>query len=167
MLITRGWIRYTLLIPIVILILISFLAVQKAEGISSIYYEAPIYKIPISENTQRDIWKLCEENHLSYELVLAIYQIDGINNTQIDNIKAEIGKLAYIRDYWTEQGYPDEIVFDLLLLSHQRGIEGCINFMKDSDAYDLDHYVQKVTEYKYSLEQSHDAPPVIKKMAES
>src|SRR5665647_272625 len=68
-------------------------------------------------------WKLCEKNHLSYELVLSIYQIEGDNNTQIDNIKAKIGKLAYYRDYWAEQGYRDEIVFDLMLLSEQRGIE--------------------------------------------
>jgi hypothetical protein len=140
--------------------MICSFATQKVEGISSIDYEVPIYKISISENAQRNIWKLCEENHLSYELVLAIYQVEGINNTQIDNIKADIEGLAYIRDYWTEQGFPDETVFYLLLLSRQRGIEGCKIFMKDNNSYDLDDFVQKVTEYKYYLEQSLDALPV-------
>lgn len=162
MFIPRGLARYTFLIPIIILILmICSFATQKTEGIASINYEVPIYKISIPENTQRDIWKLCEENHLSYDLVLAIYQVEGINNTQIDNIKADIEELAYIRDYWTEQGFPDEIVFNLLLLSRERGIEGCTIFMKDNDSYDLDDFVQKVTEYKYYLEESLDAPPVI------
>ncbi|NBJ14491.1 MAG: hypothetical protein FNP40_02740 [Dehalobacter sp. 4CP] len=104
------------------------------------------------ENTQRDIWKLCEKNKLSYELVLAVFQIEGDNNMQIDSIKAVIEKLAYYRDYWTEQGFPDEIVFNLMLLSKQRGIEGCKVFMENSDTYESDNYVQKVTEYKYYLE---------------
>ncbi len=162
MLIARGLILYTFIIPIVVLILICSLAVQNAEEISSIDYEIPIYKIPISENTQRDIWQLCEENHLSYELVLAIFQLEGVNKIQIDHIKTEIGKLVYLRDYWTEQGFHDEIIFDLMLLSKQRGIEGCIIYMKDNDSYDLDSYVQKVTEYKYQLEQSLDAAPGVK-----
>ncbi|HVJ48444.1 hypothetical protein [Desulfitobacterium sp.] len=124
-------------------------------------YEVPIYKIPISENTQRDIWELSEKEHLSYELVLAIYQVEGIESTQIDDIEADIGKLVYLRDYWTEQGFPDEVVFDLMLLSKQRGIEGCITFMEDNDSYELDNYVREVTEYKYYLEGGLDAPPVI------
>lgn len=165
MLIPRGSIRYAFLIPIIILVfMICSFATQKAEGTSSIDYEVPIYKISISENTQRDIWKLCEKNHLAYELVLAIYQIEGNNNTQIDNLEADIEKLAYIRDYWTEQGFPDEIVFDLLLLSRQRGIEGCIIFMKENDSYDQDDFVQKVTEYKYYLEQSLDESPDIREL---
>lgn len=106
----------------------------------------------ISESTQRDIWKLCEENCLSYEMVLAIYQVEGNTNPQIDNIKADIENLVYFRDYWTEQGFPDEIVFELMLLSKQRGIEGCKVFMEANHSYDLDPYVQKVTEYKYYLE---------------
>ncbi|KJS84279.1 MAG: hypothetical protein JM58_11305 [Peptococcaceae bacterium BICA1-8] len=105
------------------------------------------------ENTQLDIWKICEENDLSYELGLSVFQIEGVNDFQTGNIRAEIEKLAYLRDYWSEQGFPDEIVFDLMLLSKQRGIDGCENLMKDTDAYHLDNYVQKVTEYKFYLEQ--------------
>jgi hypothetical protein len=124
---------------------------------SSNNYEVPIYHIPISEQTQRGIWKLCEDNHLSYELVLAVLQTEGNNNISIFNIKAEIEILAYYRDYWACQGFPDEKVFALLLLSKQRGIEGCLTLMKNNYPYDLDNYVQKVTRYKSDLEQSVDA----------
>lgn len=151
--IERGWKLYTFLIPTMILILIFFLTVQKTEGISSSVYEAPIYKMSFSENIQRDIWELCEKNHLSYELVLAIFHIEGDNNTQIEHIKVEIEKLVYLRDHWAKQGYSDEFVFDLMLLSRQRGIEGCIKFIKDNGANYSDNYVQRVTEYKYYLEQ--------------
>lgn len=37
----------------------------------------------------------------------------------------------------------------------------CITFMQNNDSYDLDSYVQKVTEYKYYIEQSLNAPSVI------
>jgi len=155
----RGLMWYTFLIPIIIFILSCPLAFPTAAVNSSNSYEVPIYQIPISEKNQHDIWKLCEENHLSYELVLAVFQTEGFNNISIVNIKTEIEILAYYRDYWDYQGLPDEIVFDLLLLSKQRGIEDCITLMKDNYAYELDNYVQKVTEYKYYLEQSNDAQP--------
>jgi hypothetical protein len=154
--IARGLIKYTLLIPIVTLIMICPLAAQKSEGISVIATETPIYKIAISEDTQRDIWKLCEKNQLSYELVLAIYKIDDIENTQAENIKAEIEELVYFRDYWADQGFSDEIVFDLMLISNHRGLEACRLYMQDNNDYYLDDYVQKVLEYKYYLEQSLD-----------
>jgi hypothetical protein len=88
--------------------------------------------------------------------VLAVLQTEGNNNISIFNIKAEIEILAYYRDYWVYQGFPDEKVFDLLLLSKQRGIEGCLTLMKNNYPYDLDNYVQKVTRYKSDLEQSVD-----------
>lgn len=160
MFISKGIVRYTFLILIVITILIGPYSSQKAEGISFVDYKAPIYQIPISKDTQYDIWKLCEKNSLSYELVLAIFHVEEIKTNKIDNLKAEIKKVAYIRDYWANQGYSDENVFNLMLLSRQRGIEGCITFIKDNDNYEKDKYVQKVTEYKYFLEQSLDTLPV-------
>jgi len=122
MLIARGRVRYTHIIPIAILILICSLTVQKSTVISSSGYEAPIYLIPISENIQRDMRELCERNNLSYELVLAVFHVDGVDTTQIDNIKLEIEKLAYLRNYWAELGFSDEDVFDLMLLSRDIGI---------------------------------------------
>lgn len=154
MLIARKLIHYILFAQIVVLMLVCSSTVLKAVGVSSCDYEIPLYKIHISENTQRDIWELYENNHLSYELVLAIFLTEGKNDIQIDSIKAEIEELAYFRDYWTEQGYPDEYVFDLLLLSRQRGIEGCIMFMKNTDPDERDEYVEKVTECKYFLEKN-------------
>jgi len=150
----RRLIRYTFLVAIVILILICTLAFQKTNKDSSIGNEVPIYLIPISEETQRDIWKQCEKSNLSYELVLAIYQIEGESVFQTNNIKTEIESLVCFRDYWIKQGFPDEVVYNLMLLSRSRGIEGCIIFMKDSESYDLDNYVQEITEYKYYLEQT-------------
>jgi hypothetical protein len=158
MLTTRRLLQYIFLIPIVILILLCPLVISTAAENSSLnhetpIYETPIYDVPFSENIQHEIRNLCENNRLSYELVLAIYQVEGNNSTQIEDIRAKIEKLASYRDYWAAQGYCDEIVFDLMLLSEQRGIEGCVTFIEDNNSYKQDDYVQKVTEYKYYLEQ--------------
>jgi len=153
------FVRYAFLTAIIILILTFSLTVQKVEGYSSDDYEVPIYKIPVPESVQRDIWTLSEDNNLSYELVLAIFRIDNVTNYQIGNIKAKIESFAYYRDYWSDQQCPDEIVFDLMLLSIQRGIGGCVIFVKNNNSGEMDDYVQKVTEYKYYLEQSLDAQP--------
>lgn len=158
MIIKREWILCRLIISIGIILFIGSFIVQKAEGISSADYEMPIYKISMLENTQHDIGKLCEENELSYELVLAIFYTEGIQDLPMDAAKTEIEKLVYLRDYWADQGFPDEIVFDLLLLSREKGIEGCLIYLNDDDFYAPDHYIQKVTEYKYELEKSLDAP---------
>lgn len=124
-------------------------------------YEVPIYLIPIPENTQREIWKLSQENHLAYELVLAILQIDAHYNTRMDEVKAVIDELAYYRNYWAEQDYPDEMVFDLLILSAQRGIEGSKSFIANNNAYDQDDYVRKVTAYKYYLDQNQNTDDAV------
>lgn len=44
-------------------------------------------------------------------------------------------------------------------MSIQRGIGGCVIFVKNNNSGEKDDYVQKVTEYKYYLEQSLDAQP--------
>jgi hypothetical protein len=93
-------------------------------------------------------------------LVLAIYQVEGIIDMQIENIKEEIDQLTHIRDYWAAQGIPDEIVFDLTLLSRQMGIEGCEAFIKENESYHLDAYVEKVAQYKYNLEQNLELLPI-------
>jgi len=163
MLIKKGFICYVLFILIVILILICILAAQKVETVASVDYKAPIYKISTSESTQLDIWKLCEENHLSYTLVLAIFQIEGFYEKKIDKIQAKIEKLAYYRNYWSVQGYPDEDVFVLMLFYEQREIEDSKNFTMNNYFYTPTNYVQKVTECKYYLDQSLNAQPVIEK----
>jgi len=97
---SRRSIKYMILIiPIISLMLICPSSVQTSAEVPSADYKVPIYKILIPENTQHDIWRLCEKNNLSYELVSAIFQIDGDNNAQIDDMNAEIEELAYNGSY--------------------------------------------------------------------
>ncbi len=168
MLINKGWPKYTAVILILILIpfcALTFPGEEKTYASSDEIpintvvvdvndYEVPIYETPFSETTQRDIGKLCEENHLSYELVLAIFHIEDIQDMKMDDLKIEIERLAYLRDYWANLDYPDESVYYLMLLSIQRGIEGCRSYTEDHGSYDQDPYVKEVMEYKYYLEQS-------------
>lgn len=154
MYIPRGLIQYKLLIPIIILMVVFSLVVNDAEAIVSAPNERPIYEIPISESTLHYIWKLCEGNEFPYELILSIYEVEGFGNIRHGNIKSDIETLVYYRDYWAKQGYPDEFVFDLILISRLRGIEGCRTFMKHTESYDLNEYVQAVAEYKFHLEQN-------------
>jgi hypothetical protein len=81
----------------------------------------PIDLIPIPESTLREIWRLCEEKRLAYELVLAILQTDAHYSARMDELGVVIEELAYYRDYWTAEDYPDESVFDLLILSAKEG----------------------------------------------
>lgn len=148
------WLTFTFTNTIIILMLICSFSISTVAEKAPIAYETPIHQIPVSESTQRDIWNLCEENSLSYELVLAIFHTEGINYEQLDVIKTEMKKIVYLRDYWAKQGFPDERVFELMLLSRQRGIEGCLNYLKDNESYSLDNYVQKVTDHKYYLEKT-------------
>jgi len=161
MLKAKRSVRYAFLVLIIILVIFSHLLALKAEETASMDSEIPIYQIPISERTQQDIGKLCEEKELSYEFVLAIFHVEGIQDVTIDTAKIEIEKIVDLRDYWKSQGYPDEIIFDLLLLSRERGIQGCLSYLEASDANNMDAYVQKVTEYKYKLEQSLDEPSIL------
>ncbi|WP_243103723.1 MULTISPECIES: hypothetical protein [unclassified Dehalobacter] len=150
----RKWIQeQVLIILILILILICPGPVHTSAEVFSADDKVPIYKIPIPEKMQRDIWKQCEKNNLSYELVLAIFQVDGINDAQPQDINSAIQELIDDRNYWTGQGYPDEMVFDLIILSRQTGIESSKILLNDSGSYENDAYVQKVTAYKYDLDQ--------------
>lgn len=149
----KRFILYAILIAIVIIIPICIFSDLKSVDKSSVVSEMHIYNISIIESNQRYIWKQSEKNKLSYELVLAIYQTESENTSLFNNINEDIEKLAYFRDYWTELGYSDEVVYNLMLISKERGINGCLNFMKNSDSYDLNNYVQKVTEYKLRLDQ--------------
>ena len=67
------------------------------------------------------------------------------------NIAVGVWYLNYLRDYWTSQGYSDEDTFNLMLISYNRGITGCREYVKK---YGLDNeYVEKVYKFKTDLEQ--------------
>lgn len=150
----KFMINAVLIILIPVLILICPGPVQtSAEALPS-KYEIPVSNMPLTQKTEDDIWKLCERNNLSYALVLAVFQAGGGNHAQINDINTLIDELASYRDYWTEQGYSDEMVFDLIIISQQRGIDGCKIFLKNNSTFDNDKYVQKVTTYKYFLDQN-------------
>jgi len=130
-------------------------SIQQANE-EAVSYEMSIDLITIPENIRHELRRLCEENRLAYGLVVAIIETDAKFSNRMDEIEAVVEELAHYRDYWTTEGYPDEIVFDLLILSAQRGIEGCKSFITDNRAYGQDDYVQKVTAYKYYLDQQDD-----------
>lgn len=145
-----------------IIIVVAFLAIGSTNGISLAESNVPIDEVSISEEAQHSIWDLCEKNNLNYEFVLSIYYVEGINNPTSETVKADISKLTNIRDYWSNQGVSDETVFDLTLISWKRGIDGCKSFIENKTevALEADDFVQKVTAYKYYLEQRPDEPVV-------
>lgn len=114
----------------------------------------PIYNVAMAETTQQNVWKLCEENDLSYELLLSIYHGDGIENKGIQAVEKDIVALTYLRDYWTNEGYLDEDVFDFMILSWDMSIEGCKDYIKENPDYDENEYLLEVSGYKYELEQN-------------
>jgi len=154
MYISGRLIQYKLLVPIIILIVMFSLVVNDAEAIASDENERPFYQIPISESTQHYIWKLCDANEFPYELILSIYEVEGFGNIKHGSIQSDIETLVYYRGYWAKQGYPDEFVFDLILIARLRGIEGCRTFMEHTESYDLNDYIQAIADYKSQLEQS-------------
>ena len=64
--------------------------------------------------------------------------------------------MIYLRDYWAENGYADEDVFDLMIISRDMSIEGCKDYVKENPKYKDHEYPKRVTEYKYYLEQRLD-----------
>ena len=67
-----------------------------------------------------------------------------------DNIAAGVYKLACLRDIWADKGYPDEDVVSLMLISYNRSVKGCEEYVaKHGMAND---YLDKVLSYKYQYE---------------
>ncbi|TCX51958.1 MULTISPECIES: transglycosylase SLT domain-containing protein [unclassified Dehalobacter] len=46
------------------------------------------------------------------------------------NIAVGVWYLNYLRDYWSNHGYSDEDTFSLMLISYNRGITGCKEYVK-------------------------------------
>lgn len=154
MFVRKGFSRSLfVIIPIIILVYVCAHSVQQAEGMSATAQEISVIYAIFPDDPQGIIFNLCKENDLSYELVLAVYRAEGINNIQITTAKSDIEKLAYYRNYWVDQGYADEFVFDLMLLSNHYGLEDILKMVEDGGLYDPDGYVQRVADLKYNLEQ--------------
>lgn len=67
-----------------------------------------------------------------------------------DNVAVGVYYLAYLRDYWLGEGYLDEDVVHLMLISYNRGIAGCGGYVAD---HGLENgYVDRVLGYKWALE---------------
>ena len=114
----------------------------------------PSYNIPIPISAQDIIRHLGDEAHLSTEFIMAIFFHEGMSDFGLANLESEVNSLAVLRDYWVSQGYSHEAVFVLILLSRDRGIDGCLLFMAHNENADDDAYVQSVVRIKYELEQS-------------
>ncbi len=147
-----------ILTPILIIIVVAFLAIGSTNAISLPKSNVSTDNTSISEEAQLSIWDLCEKNNLNYELVLSIYHVEGITNPTNETIKDDMSKLTTIRDYWSTQGIGDETVYNLTLISWQRGLEVGKSFAENKTVADLeaDDFVQKVTVYKYYLEQDSE-----------
>ena len=146
----------TIFAPLLILTLSFGLSAEAPIKASLQRPENPTYNVPIPGSAQAVIQTLAEENSFSYELILAIFSIDALADFTTPRIREEIESLLFIRNYWEEEGYSSETVYFLILLSRQRGIEGCLLFMATNDSADNDQYVQDVTQLKYLLEQGLD-----------
>lgn len=152
----RHNVFFTIFAPLVILTLSFGLSAEAPIGESSPLPDNPTYNVPIPGSAQAVIRALAEENNFSYELVLAIFTIDALEDFTTARIIEEIESLLLIRNYWEEEGYSNETVYFLILLSRQRGIQGCRLFMATNESPDEDQYVQNVTQLKYLLEQGLD-----------
>src|SRR5659263_368594 len=155
MLIKKKFTKITFIVGIIILIFISPIF---SNTLSSMFSNSDsvgsIYNVAIAGDTQQNIWKFCEGKDFSYELLLSIYHVDGINDRAIQEVEKDIAELTYLRDYWTGKGYADEDVFNLVILSRDMGIEGCKDYVKENPNYKDNEYLKSVTEYKYYIEQS-------------
>ena len=157
MLIKKKFKKSTFIVIIVILIFISPVFSNKLSYMfSSSVSASPIYNAATAEDTKQNIRKLCEEQNFSYELLLSIYYADGINpNRVIQEVEKDISELTYLRDYWASEGYADEDVFDLMIISRDMSIEGCKDYVEANPDYKNNDYLKRVAEYKYYLEQKY------------
>jgi hypothetical protein len=139
---------------------IAFTA-QKVESYSFDASDVHPYYNAIPINTQSNIRLLSADQNLSYELVISIFYVENITDYKFDKIKSRIETYAFYRDYWVEQKYPDEIVFELMLLSIYKENDSNRGFIMYDESSEMDDYLQKVLEYKCYLEQNLDNLPYI------
>lgn len=71
----------------------------------------------------------------------------------VHNVTAGIYYLARLRDKWKAEGYTDEEVFSLVLLSYNMGEGGCRKYIKKHGLWSS--YIDKVYNFKCKLEQQN------------
>lgn len=157
MLVKKEFAKSTFVVVIVTLIFISPIFSSRLSSMfSSSGSFGPIYDVATAEETQQNIRKLCEEQDISYELLLSINHIDKINSRAIQGVEEDLSELIYLRNYWADKGYADEHVFDLMIISRDMGIESCKDYVKENPHYKDNEYLKSVSEYKFHLEQNLD-----------
>lgn len=157
----RKSVNNILFILILIMILIIAFTAQKVESYSFDSSDVHPYYNAIPINTQSNIRLLSADKNLSYELVISIFYVENITDYEFDKIKSRIETYALYRDYWVDQKYPDEMVFELMLLSIHKENDSSSGFITDDESAETDDYLQKVLEYKCYLEQNLDDLPNI------
>lgn len=96
---------------------------------------------------------ICQINRNTAKKLADDLQIENFNSFNAKhNVSASIYYIKQIRDYWREQGYCEEDVTLLSLISYNRGLAGCKSYIKSYSIYN-DYYANKVLGYKEQLEQ--------------
>lgn len=145
----RLWIQSAFIAAVVIIGLLYISMGNTTDTIVMAGDSSPIYEIPIEDSMQTYIGELCQEHDVSYELMLSIYVTENATTFVRETVKGDIIELANRRNFWKQKGYPDEIVYDMLL-------DFRWNTTKAENRFLVEDYAATVTEYKSYLEQRFD-----------
>lgn len=75
-------------------------------------------------------------------------------------IEACISAVKFYREYWIQQGIEDEeLLYDLVLLSYNRGITGATKYIKKYGYSNT--YIDRISEYKMNLERKGSLNQII------
>lgn len=104
--------------------------------------------ICVNKNGTKDIGIMQLNNKYMYDFAkdARISNFNPLNPYQ--NLKAGVFVLAREKDYWSSKGYSDEIVFELMLSSYNRGRYGTLKYGVAKE------YVDRVLYYKEKLERN-------------
>lgn len=110
--------------------------------------------------TESNFYKNCKSNNDYGLMQVNVNTFNWINNDYFngrlninnpyDNIAAGIWYLKYVRNYWRNQGCSEETVFKLTIISYNRGVQGCKDFV---EKYGYNNaYLNRVLDYKIEYE---------------
>ena len=92
-------------------------------------------------NSSTSDWIARQLNMMSYDLL-----------DPYDNVLMGCFYLDYLRGLWLAEGYTDEDAFALMLISYNRGVKGCNEWVASHDDVYSNAYVRKVLERKAEFE---------------